>query len=281
MQRSTFQNATLILAAHGTAQNEGSARPALQHASELQRRGTFAAVRAGFWKQEPSLAEALAGIPTHRAFIVPLFISEGYFAEQAIPEALGFRQPGQSDWNRTLLRDGHKLHYTRPVGTHDAMTQVILARARSVVDQHPFPRAPRPADTTLLIAGHGTERDPHSRESVERQATLIRDLQLYAQVTAIFMEEEPRIAGSLAGAATRNVVVVPFFISDGLHVTEDIPVLLGEPAPLVQERHAAGRPTWRNPTARTGRMVWYSEAVGTAPEVVDVILERVREAAGD
>ena len=37
------------------------------------------------------------------------------------------------------------------------MTKVILARADEVVKQFPFPRAPKPADTTLLIAGHGTE----------------------------------------------------------------------------------------------------------------------------
>jgi sirohydrochlorin cobaltochelatase len=159
------------------------------------------------------------------------------------------------------------------------MTDVILARAAQVVANFPFPRAPKPKDVTLFIAGHGTERSEKSRQSVERQVELIRARNLYAGVHAVFMEEAPRIRDGCALAATRNLVVVPFFISDGLHVVEDIPVLLGEPERVVKQRLAAGQPTWRNPTERDGKLVWYSPAAGTDPGIADVILERVREAA--
>jgi sirohydrochlorin cobaltochelatase len=105
-------------------------------------------------------------------------------------------------------------------------------------------------------------------------------LNLYAAVQTIFMEEEPRISAFPGLCPARNAVVVPFFISDGLHVVEDIPVLLGEPERIVKERLAAGRPTWRNPTEKRGKRVWYSSSVGSEPHLADVILERVREAAG-
>jgi len=72
---------------------------------------------------------------------------------------------------------------------------------------------------------------------------------------------------------------VPFFIADGLHTVEDIPVLLGEPAKRVKERLESGQPTWRNPTERQGKLMWYSEAIGSEPHLPDVILERVREVA--
>jgi len=108
---------------------------------------------------------------------------------------------------------------------------------------------------------------------------LIRAQGLYAGVQAVFMEEEPRIAGCPSMARTRNCIVVPFFISDGLHVTEDIPVLLGENAAVVKARLSAGQPPWRNPTEIQGKRFWYSASVGTDPGLADVILERVREAA--
>ncbi len=73
--------------------------------------------------------------------------------------------------------------------------------------------------------------------------------------------------------------MVPFFISDGLHAREDIPVMLGEPAEVVQERLRRGEPTWRNPTEKHGKRVWYASSIGTEPHIADVILERVREAA--
>jgi sirohydrochlorin cobaltochelatase len=159
------------------------------------------------------------------------------------------------------------------------MTEVILARAREVVEQFPFPRAPKPKDSTLFIAGHGTERNAQSRQSLEHQVQLIRAEQIYAGVHAVFMEEDPRIRDCYSLAQTRNLVVVPFFISDGLHTAEDIPVLLGEPERVVKERLAAGQPTWRNPTEKHGKLTWYSPAVGSEPLLAEVILERVRSAA--
>ncbi len=275
-----FGDATLVLFGHGTALNEESGVPVRQHAAELRRRKCFAEVREAYWKQEPRLTDVVAGVSTRRVFLVPLFISEGYFSEQVIPQALGFETTGQGVRTRVRASGGRTLFYARPVGTHEAMTRVLLARAHEVIRQFPFPRAPKPADITLFIAGHGTGQNANSRAVVERQAELVRALGLFAAVHAVFMEEEPRIGTCYSTAQTRNLVVVPFFISDGLHVREDIPVLLGEPERVVRQRLQNGQPTWRNPTEKQGKLVWYAPAVGTEPLLADVILERAREAAG-
>jgi sirohydrochlorin cobaltochelatase len=161
------------------------------------------------------------------------------------------------------------------------MTGVILARAQEIVQQCPFPRAPRPAEITLFIAGHGTEQNENSRQPMDRQVALIRALNRYGGVHAIFLEENPRIPECYQLAGTKNLVVVPFFISDGLHTQEDIPVQLGETRAAVQHRLAAGQPVWRNPTEKNGKRVWYTPAVGSEPHLADVILERVTEAHMD
>jgi sirohydrochlorin cobaltochelatase len=267
-----FSDAALIVLGHGSTKNDESSAPAYQHAAELRRRGIFAAVREAFWKQEPQIKSVLAELSTPRTFIAPLFISEGYFSSDVIPKALGF-PPSHS----TLNTPHSTLFYCEPVGTHDSMTGVLLARAREVAGQFPFPRAPKTQDTTLIIAGHGTEKSESSRQAIDRQVELIRALKQYAGVHAVFLEEEPRIAKSYELAETRNMIIVPFFISDGMHTREDIPVLLGEPERVVQERLANRQPTWRNPTERNGKLVWYAAAVGTEPHIADVILERVRE----
>ena len=259
---------------HGTELNEDSAAPVFQHAAELRRRQIFAAVREGFWKQEPQIKKVLREISAPRIFIAPLFITEGYFAADIIPKDLGFNFPG----NLKLKTQNSELFYCQPVGTHDSMTGVILARAREVIEKFPFPRPPKPADLTLFIAGHGTEKNENSRQPIERQVELIRAMNIYAGVQAIFLEESPRIGDCFKLAQTKKVVIVPFFISDGLHTHEDIPVLLGEAKQTVEQRLAAGQPPWRNPTEKNGKLVWYSPAVGTDPHIADVILERVREA---
>jgi sirohydrochlorin cobaltochelatase len=167
-----------------------------------------------------------------------------------------------------------------PIGTHPRMTEVVAARAAEVVEKFPFPGAPDPKDITLFIAGHGTEQNENSRKAIERQVQLLREQRLYANVHGVFLEEEPRIGDCYPMADTRNIVVVPFFISDGLHTQQDIPVLLGEPKDTVRQRCQNNRPPWRNPTERKGKRVWYAASVGTDPHIADVIVDRVREAAG-
>ena len=272
MNAEDFSDAALVVLGHGTTQNENSAAPVFQHAAELRRRKIFAAVREAFWKQEPQIKMVLPRISAPRVFIVPLFISEGWFSTEVIPRELGFGP------NSHLRTPNSELFYCQPVGTHESMTEVILSRAKQIVEQFPFPRAPKPEDITLFIAGHGTEKNENSRKAIERQARLIRAMNRYAGVHVIFMEESPRIADCYQLARTKNVVVVPFFISDGLHTQEDIPVMLGETQRTVRQRLAVGQPPWRNPTGKNGRLVWYAPAVGSEPHIADVILERVREA---
>jgi len=276
-----FRDAALVLIGHGSTLNAESSAPTYQHADELRRRKIFAQVIECFWKIEPSIGSVLRGVFAPRVFVVPLFISEGYFTEEVIPRELGLCGRDERTFSRVQQRGAQTLHYCGPVGTHESMTDVLLARARDVVEKHPFPRAPRPQETTLFIAGHGTGNNENSRKAIERQVELIRARNLFAAVHPVFMEEDPRVGDCYQVARTKDVVMVPFFISDGLHSYEDIPVMLGEPAPKVQERLKTGQPTWRNPTEKHGKRLWYSASIGNEPHLADVILERVCEMAGN
>ena len=275
-----FLDAALVLVGHGSSVNAESKAPTYQHAAELRKRRVFAEVREAFWKEEPFLKDVVADISSPRLFVVPLFISEGYFTDEAIPRELGFEEGAQGQFPRVRQRDQQTLIYCGPVGTHDSMTAVLLNRAKEIIDKFPFPRAPKPKETTLFIAGHGTVRNENSRKAIERQVELIRKQDIYADVHAVFMEEAPFVKECYAMAGTKNVVMVPFFISDGMHSDEDIPVMLGEPQRIVKERLASGQPTWRNPTEKQGKRVWYSRSIGSEPHIADVVLEQVKEAVG-
>ena len=283
MSHEDFSDATLIVIGHGTTQNPDSGAPVYQHAAELRKRKVFGEVREAFWKQEPQVNVVLnetlepGRLTVRRIFLAPLFISEGYFSENVIPDALGFDgKAGELRWQQ---RGPQRLFYCRSVGTHESMSEVLLARAREVIQRFPFPRAPDPKEITLFVAGHGTAEDPNSRKAIELQAQTVRLRKPYAAVHTVFLDEEPRIPACYQLAQTRNIVVVPFFVSDGLHVREDIPVLLGESERTVRTRLAQGQPTWRNPTEKHGKLVWYSMSVGTDPSIANIILERVREAS--
>jgi sirohydrochlorin cobaltochelatase len=280
--QNAFQDATLVLIGHGSTLNAESAEPTYQHADALRRRGIFAEVLEAFWKQEPGIAGVLRGVFTLRVFVVPLFISEGYFTEEIIPRELGLPQKGETVFERVQRKqvNGREMlvHYCGPIGTHESMTEVLIARARGIIEKYPFPRAPKPSETALFIAGHGTGNNENSRKAIERQVALIRERKLYAEVHAVFMEEEPRVGDCYKIAEGRYIVMVPFFISDGLHSYEDIPVMLGEPERVIQKRLKEGQPTWRNPTEKHSKLLWYTPSIGNEPHIPDVILQRVKEA---
>jgi sirohydrochlorin cobaltochelatase len=272
-----FSDAALVIVGHGSTINAESSAPTYQHADELRRRGEFAQVLEAFWKIEPGLVGVLRGVFTRRVFVVPLFISAGYFTEEVIPRELGFAF-NNGCYDRIQRRGEQTIYYCHPVGVHDSMTKVLLERAATVVARHPFPRPPAREETALFIAGHGTGNNENSRKTIEHQAELIRAMNIYAEVHPIFMEEEPRVGDCYRMAMAKNLVVVPFFISDGLHSYEDIPVMLGESPAAVQERLKQGQPTWRNPTEKHGKRLWYAPSIGREPLIADVIMEQVREA---
>ncbi len=278
MPQIEFPDAELVLVAHGSTTHADSALAARRHAAALRGRGLFLGVREAFYLQEPKLAAVLAAVKAPRVFVVPLFLSEGYFTGQVIPLELGLRPEGEKEFDRVRRRGAQRLIYCRPIGNHPRMTDVILARAAEAGREGDS--SPDPARAALLIAAHGTGRDERSRLAALHHAARIREREIYAEVHAVFMEDEPRVKDWTQLTAARDVVVVPFFVSEGQHPREDIPVLLGEEAAVVQGRLQRGAPTWVNPTMLQGRRVWYSASIGTEPLVADVVIERVREMSG-
>ena len=207
------------------------------------------------------MREVLRTLESREIYVAPNFISEGYFTWQVIPREMGLR-------GAVTEADGRVIKYCEPSGNHPRMTELLLHRAAGIA-----PGVPRD-QTSLVIVGHGTTRNENSATAVRRQVEKISAMQLYAEVAGAFMEQEPFVAGWPAFTRQPNVVVVPFFISDGLHSYQDIPVLLGiesEPGEAASRR----RVFRGNPHSLQGRSLYYSGAIGTDPEFAEVILEQV------
>jgi sirohydrochlorin cobaltochelatase len=131
-----------------------------------------------------------------------------------------------------------------------------------------------PERTSLLIVGHGTHLNEKSAEAAKARASAIRERGPYAEVFAAYMEEPPYIADWRKNTSQPNVVVVPFFIADGLHSYQDIPVLLGiEAAPTAA---ASQQEVFRrNPYHFDGCDLYYASAIGTEPLMAEVILDTI------
>jgi len=253
-----YKNAALVVAGHGSTLNADSSTPTYIHADEIRRRGIFAEVHECFWKEEPHFRDVLRQVEADRIYVVPNFISEGYFTENVIPRELGLE-------GRTTRLEGREIYYCDPVGIHAGMTAVLLNRARTVLEGEEIELS----DTCLFIAGHGTSQNQNSTKIIYRQVELIGAQQIYGECRAFFMEQAPWMKDWPKMTEKKNIIVVPFFISDGLHSYEDIPVLLGISRDVKREG-------FRNPTPVQGRRLWYATALGSEPMIADVILEQVR-----
>ena len=260
-------DSALLIVAHGSTVNPDSSAPTLAHATEIRRRKVFAEVSFAFWKEEPSLRDALFLFDpksVREVYVVPNFISEGYFTQTVIPRELELN--GQI----TKRPSGQIWKYCEPVGNHPMMTDLLLQRARQVA------RSVDALQTTLLIVAHGTDLNENSAAAAKREAEKIRTLGKYAAVLNAYMEEPPLVSDWQKLTKTPNVVVVPFFISDGLHSYEDIPVLLGiAKGRSISASHAApGDVFQRNPYKIDGRSLFYAPSIGTDAGFADIIIEQ-------
>ena len=204
-------------------------------------------------------------------FVVPNFISEGYFTQTVVPREL------ELNGRITKRSDEQVWRYCEPVGNHPLITELLLKRARDVAPDV------APAEISLLIVAHGTDLNENSAVAAKREAENIRARGEYAAVLNVYMEEPPLVSDWRKLTETPNVVAVPFFTSDGLHSYEDIPVLLGIAVPTGIDRDQSGPAMQaktrgeifrRNPYLIDGRKLFYAPSIGTDAGFADIILEQ-------
>jgi len=275
-------DSALLIVGHGSTVNPDSSAPTLAHAAEIRRRNIFGEVQCAFWKEEPSLRDAIFLFDPDmikNVSVVPNFISEGYFTQTVIPREL------ELNGKVTKRLNGQTWNYGEPVGNHPLMTELLVQRAREIA-----PGVPE-KETSLLIVAHGTDLNEKSAVAAKREAEKIRALGRYANVLNVYMEEFPLVSDWNVLTSSRNVVVVPFFISDGLHSYEDIPVLLGIAEPRhgesIHQRKKSTSPAEqkgsevfrRGPYQVDNRFLFYASSIGTDPRVADIIVEQATAAA--
>jgi Uncharacterized conserved protein len=270
----------LLIVGHGSTVNPDSSVPTLAHAAEIRSRNVFVDVECAFWKEEPSLRDALFLFDpeaVREVYVVPNFISEGYFTQTVIPREL------ELNGATTRRSNGQIWKYCEPVGNHPMMTELLLRQAEEIA-----PGVPK-NEATLLIVAHGTDLNENSAVAAKREAENIRGLGKYAEVLNVYMEEPPLVSDWQKLTKTPNVVVVPFFISDGLHSYEDIPVLLGitkeRSTRLRSPKRLTARQATLSPAARgevfrhnpyqiDGRCLFYAPSIGTDSGFADIIIDQ-------
>ena len=243
----------LVLAAHGSRRDPAANALVRRLADAIRARRLFDEVAVAFHQGEPRFETVLDELTADEVTVVPFLTSAGHYSEVVLPEAL----------RRNHRYPELRLRQTPPVGTHGGIAPLVARRATEIMRERGLERG----SATLALVGHGTGRHPESRSSTLKLAETLRRRRVAGEVLAAFIDDDPPLEGLLDTAALPHVILVPFLIGGGAHVTDDIPRLLG----LEQKSGVWSR--------ESGKDVVVGEAIGTYPGMVEIIIDLARRHA--
>jgi sirohydrochlorin ferrochelatase len=124
-------------------------------------------------------------------------------------------------------------------------------------------------ETVVVLIGHGSKL-PYNEEVLVGLRDRMATQGIFKEVKVAFMQlNSPSIEEvlrTLAKEGKRDIVALPVFLADGAHTTEDIP----------EKLKIAFEGEW----AELGRDVklTYAKPIGVDERIVDILLDRVKEA---
>lgn len=187
----------------------------MEHASRVAAGGRFADVRAACLKGRPELGSVVADLVGQDVIVAPLLMADGYTLK-------AMRR--QLDPVSGTLRS---LTIAPPLGVHPKLAELIIGTAKDSCCKRGWPLN----QTDLLIAAHGTRRDPNSGRSAFDHVGTIRAQNTFAAVRTGFLDQNPSLADVIAASRARHHVAVGLFIDGGEHGEEDIPEILNHVDP--------------------------------------------------
>jgi sirohydrochlorin ferrochelatase len=125
----------------------------------------------------------------------------------------------------------------------------------------------RNENTGIVLFAHGSRVEEANR-GVRELARQVEDVGPYSYVRAAFLElAEPSLSAAVAQAVEagrRRMVVIPYFLTEGVHLRRDLPRLI-----------AAEKKKYPN------MAIEVAQSLEGHPLMASIILERVREVVGD
>ena len=240
---------SLILAAHGS--QCGRAAKALKlMASRLAKQDLFEQVLTTYHQGQPKFSQILEMISGNSAVVVPVFLSEGYYSKQVLPQQLRQAQGLAS----------MKIWITPVVGTDFRLQKALLKRVEKIMQRFRW----TPERTTVVVLGHGTPRSKSSTLTTQKAADFLSCQGACEIVHSAFIDESPSPRAVLEGSNSNYCMVLPFFFGGGEHVDELAQLLELKVSQLGDSAGIAGRDI-------QGLEYFIDRPIGEDPVMVEII----------
>lgn len=155
-----------------------------------------------------ALEHALRGLEDPVVF--PFFMADGWFIRSLLPKRLS--EAGRAD-----------LRVMRPFGllpeTQALATRIACGAACDAGWEE--------AETTLILAAHGSGRSPYPSAAAQATETAIAASARFAAIRTGFIEEPPALSDAARNAGSK-ALCLPLFVARWGHVITDIPAELAK-----------------------------------------------------
>ncbi len=239
----------LILAAHGSRRDPAANALVRRLAETLRGHRLFDEVAVAFHQGEPGFDTVLDEITADEVTVVPFLTSAGHYSKVVLPEAL----------MRNRRYPELRIRQTPPVGSHPGIGALVARRVAELLREQGLERG----SVSLALVGHGTARHAGSRDATLQLAEVLRRRRVAGEVLAAFLDDDPPVESLLEKASLPHVIVIPFLIGGGTHVSDDIPARLAT-------RDSRLRSTGDR------RLATVDHALGSYPGLSDLILDLAR-----
>ena len=233
---------SLLIIGHGSTISDAAHEAALQHAVTLRQSNRYGVIDVCFLTRAAEIPE----LPPGEIFLLPLFMSDGYFVATRIPEVFGLV-------NGQRLEEDRQLYLCDALGVDPELSDIIADMGVSICRKNGY----NPKETHLLLVAHGSEKSSASAEATRLQQRAVERKQLFAGISSAYLNEPPFLEDGVTDTAVagRPIILVGLFAAEGPHAAEDVPNALKKWA----ERGAEMRD------------VHYAGVVGVQPQIVRLI----------
>jgi uroporphyrin-III C-methyltransferase len=223
---------SVILAAHGSEASPESNQPLHELAAKVAALGLFDNVTPAFLLGQPLMSNVLRDLPPGEAIVVPVMTSDGYYLKKL---------PGKFRENPN--HDQFRISFSPVAGLHPAVATEMSRRLTDYLAQHQLSTS----QTTVVVVGHGTRRNTTSGANTFALADALSNLHPALNIKVGFLDQDPELERVADSIQTPNIIILPFLVSRGPHMVEDVPSAFGLPSgndiqfPLIQARTIDGR----------------------------------------
>lgn len=250
-----LKSPSVLIVGHGSSVSKEAEAAARIHAETLRKENCYNDVVVHFLTGNETLSE----LPKGDVYLMPFFMSEGYFVTTKISEIFGLREFERHTKDRNIYQ-------CDAIGVDPMLSDILSEMAEECCSEFGYD----PEQVDIILLAHGSSQSSASKEATEFQQALLGKKKHFNSVSSAYLEEDPSLSTAMASLQdTKNpVIILGMFAAEGPHATQDVPEAIGE---IIKQNRAT--------TVCSDPMIHNAGVVGIRPEIAMLIQRNIERRA--